>query len=491
MFERLTERLQDTFKTLSGRGKLTEANIGDAMREVRRALLEADVSYPVVKDFIKRVQTECLGEKVLRSVSPGQQAIKVVHDHLVSLLGQANVPLELAGKPAVIMLVGLHGGGKTTTAAKLAQHLRDKLGRKPLLAAGDLYRPAAIEQLRLLGQQLNIPVHLDETCKDVARIAADAKAHAARHDCDVVVIDTAGRLQIDTGLVQELIDIKRRVDPREILLVADAALGQEAVSVAEHFDQALGISGIILTKLDGDARGGAALSMRQVTGQPIKFVGTGEKLQDLEPFHPERMAGRILGMGDIVGLVERAASHIQEEEAARLEEKLRKNKFDLEDFLSQLRSIRKMGGFMSMLDMLPGMGKLKDQANIDERQFNRIEGMICAMTAEERRNPALIDLSRRRRIARGSGVEVTELSQLLKQFEMMRKMMSKLNRQVGKMPKLPGLGGGMPDMGDLEGMLGGGMGAGMAPGLGGGFGAGPGRGPRNQKAKRKKNKKKR
>jgi len=480
MFERLTDRLSDVFKTLAGRGILTEANISDAMRDVRRALLEADVSYPVAKEFVATVRKACLGEKVLKSIAPGQQAIKVVQDELERLLGESNVPLDLDGKPSVIMLVGLHGSGKTTTASKLALHIRDKLGHKPMLVAGDLYRPAAIDQLTILGQELDIPVYSDREAKDVARIAVAGRNKALDDGCDVVIVDTAGRLQIDTGLVKELVDIKRRVQPREILLVADAALGQEAVSVAEHFDEALGITGIVLTKLDGDARGGAALSMRQVTGRPIKFVGLGERATDFDAFHPDRMASRILGMGDVVGLVERASEQIEEDEAREMEEKFLRNSFGFDDFLTQLGRIRKMGGIMSLLDMLPGMGKLKGQLNVDERQFSRIEGIICSMTPDERRRPESLDQSRRRRIARGSGVDLMAVNQLVRQFEDMRKMMSRMGKMMG------GGGTGMPSMDP------GAAGAAL-PGSGFGFGGG-GRGPRSAKAKkdkRKKNKRRR
>jgi signal recognition particle subunit SRP54 len=449
MFERLTDRLQDTFRNLTGRGILTEKNIADAMRDVRRALLEADVNYQVVKKFVRDVTDECLGENVLRSVKPGQQAVKVVSDHLTSLLGEANVPLDLNAQPAVVMLVGLHGSGKTTTAAKLARHLQNKEGKSVMLAACDLHRPAAIEQIEILGAQLNIPVYTDRANRNVDQIAVDARNAAAAQQANVLILDTAGRHQIDEDLVQQLVDVKRRAQPREILLVADAALGQEAVSVAEHFDQALGITGIILTKLDGDARGGAALSMREVTGKPIKFVGVGEKMEDLQPFYPDRMASRILGMGDVVSLVEKAAEHFEEEEAAELEEKLRKNKFDLNDFLKQLRRLRKMGGIMSMLDMLPGMGQLKGKISVDEKQFSQIEGIICSMTPFERENPDKLSTSRRQRVAKGSGVTTSDVSQLLNRFTMMQKMLGNMGQMEDMMVGMQGgLGsGGGPSLG--------------------------------------------
>ncbi len=487
MFERLTDRFQDVFKTLAGRGRLTEANISDAMRDVRRALLDADVNYHVAKNFVATVRKQCLGEKVLRSVAPGQQAIKIVSDQLVTLLGESNVPLELVGQPAVVLLVGLHGSGKTTTAAKLALHLQNKQERRVLLAAADLYRPAAIEQLESLGESLGIPVYAERDTKDVAQVAVNARNQAQRDGQDVVIVDTAGRLQIDVDLVKELADVKRRAQPREILLVADAALGQEAVSVAEHFDEEVGISGIILTKLDGDARGGAALSMRQVTGKPIKFVGVGERSVDLEPFHPDRMASRLLGMGDVVSLVEKAAEQYEEDEAKRLEEKLRKSTFDFADFMDQMSRIRKMGGMLSLLDMIPGMGKLTENVDIDEREFNRIEGIINSMTPYERENPDAINISRRRRMAKGSGVELVEVNQLIKQFQMMRQMMGKLGKG----------GGMMPDMGSLmSGAMGGGMGGpSVMPGfrgMGGGSSATKAaKKPRKKRVKPKARKKKR
>lgn len=488
MFERLTDRFQEAFRTLTGRARLTEANVGDAMRDIRRALLDADVNYLVAKDFITAVRQECLGEKVMKSITPGQQAVKVVHDKLVELLGETNAPLDLVGEPAVIMLVGLHGSGKTTTCAKLALHLQKKAGRTVMLAAGDLHRPAAIDQLEVLARDLNVPVYVDRETTDLARIVVDARNQAREQGCNTLILDTAGRLEIDEDLVQELVETKRRGQPREILLVADAALGQEAVSVAEHFNQALGITGIILTKLDGDARGGAAVAMRQVTGKPIKFVGVGERSVDLEPFHPDRMASRILGMGDVVSLVEKASEQYEEDEARKLEEKLRKSTFNFEDFISQLGKIRKMGGMMSMLKLLPGMGAMPDDLDLDDRQFDRIEGIINSMTPRERQSPEIIGMSRRQRIARGSGVPLMEVNQLIKQFFQMRQLMSKLG-------KMGGMLGGMGDlMGSSMGPLGGGM---PSMGMRGGFGGGSSatkakKGPRKKPPKpplRKKKKK--
>ncbi len=440
MFERLTDRFRTAFRSLVGRGRLTETNIGDAMEEIRRALLEADVNYRVAKEFVAEVRQACLGEAVMKSVTPGQQAVKIVHDRLVALLGERAAPLDLSGKPAVIMLCGLHGSGKTTTCAKLALMLRDRAGLKPLMTACDLHRPAAIDQLEILGRDLGVPVYTDRNATDVAQLAVDARNHAAATGCDVLLLDTAGRLEIDTELVQELVEVKRRAQPREILLVADAALGQEAVSVARHFDEALQITGIVLTKLDGDARGGAALSMRKVTGKPIKLVGVGEKPQDLEPFYPDRMAGRILGMGDVVSLVEKAAAQYQADEAAALQEKLREATFNLEDFLGQLEKVRKMGGFLSLVKMLPGAAQLGDDMDIDESEFARIEGIINSMTPQERRQPEILGMSRRQRIARGSGVTVVEVNQLIKQFMTMRTLMSRLGR-MGPGAMLSGLGG--------------------------------------------------
>jgi signal recognition particle subunit SRP54 len=454
MFERLTDHFRTAFRGLVGRGRLTETNISDAMNEIRRALLEADVNYLVAKDFISEVRQACMGEAVMKSVTPGQQAVKIVYDRLVALLGQSTAPLDLSGKPAVIMLCGLHGSGKTTTVAKLALMLRDKAGRKPMLAACDLQRPAAIDQLEILGRDLGMPVYTDRQAKDVAQLAVDARNQAAAADCDVLLLDTAGRLEIDAELVQELVEVKRRTQPHEILLVADAALGQEAVSVARHFDEALGVSGIVLTKLDGDARGGAALSMRKVTGKPIKFVGVGERTQDLEPFYPDRMAGRILGMGDVVSLVEKAAEQYEAKEAADLQEKLRGATFGFDDFVGQLNKIRKMGGVMSLMKMLPGASSLTGGMEVDESEFGRIEGIINSMTPQERRQPEILGTSRRQRIARGSGVDPVEVNQLIKQFSLMRTVMARLGRS-GPAGMLGGLGG----------LMGGGMGGGM-PGMG-------------------------
>ncbi|MDD2478902.1 MAG: signal recognition particle protein [Victivallaceae bacterium] len=425
MFDNLTDRLQDTFRRLRGQARLSENNITDALSEIRIALLEADVNLAVVKGFIETIKTDCIGADVVKSVTPGQQVVKIVHDRLVELMGEEQVELNLQSRPAVIMMVGLHGSGKTTTAGKLALRLK-KEKRQVMLVAGDIYRPAAIDQLEVLGNEIGVPVFADRAATDVAMLSRNAIERAKLEHRDVVIIDTAGRLQIDETMIQELVRISQASRADEILLVADAALGQEAVSVSEHFHKALGLTGIVLTKLDGDSRGGAALSMRKVTGCPIKLIGTGEKLENLEIFYPERMASRILGMGDVVSLVERAAEKIDEDAAAKLQEKLKKNQFDFDDFLMQLRQINNMGGAESVLKMLPGGKQLTGALNsFDPKHFARMEAIICSMTAKERRTPDLIDFSRRKRIAKGSGTSLEGVSQLIKQFTDMRKMMKK------------------------------------------------------------------
>ena len=444
MFDSLSSKLQNAFRNLRGLGKISEANVGDALREVRMALLEADVNFKVARDFIERVKTKSLGAEVISSVQPGQQIIKFVSDELTGLLGSQNAALNLSGNPTCLMLVGLHGACKTTSAGKLARLLK-KQGRAPLLVAADVYRPAAMDQLATLGQQVEVPVFLKRGETDVLKIAREALAFAKVNNCNVVIFDTAGRLQIDEALVQELVQLRDLLQPQEILLVLDAATGQEAVNVATHFDSALNLTGSILTKLDGDARGGAALSLKSVTGKPIKFAGVGEKLDEFEPFHPERMASRILGMGDVVSLVEKAAEAVNEEDARRMEEKMRKGEFSLEDFLEQLRAMKKLGSLESIMKMLPGGGDALKQMDIgkQEQEFKRMEGMVCAMTVKERRNPVILNASRRRRIAAGSGVSVTELNTMLNKFFQMQTMMKKM----GKMSKLMGkMGGAMPGM---------------------------------------------
>src|SRR3954463_12659285 len=445
MFDALSTKLQRVFKDLRGLGKITDENVSLALRDVRLALLDADVNFKVARDFIERVREKSLGQEVLLSIQPGQQIIKVIHDELVELLGSENSGLEASGNPSSIMMVGLHGSGKTTSSAKLAR-LLVKQARLPVLVAADVYRPAAMDQLETLGKQLNIPVFLKRGETDVLKIAREALDHAQKPGRNTLIFDTAGLLQIDEPLVQELVRLRDLVKPQEVLLVLDAATGQEAVNVATHFDQALNITGSILTKLDGDARGGAALSMKAVTGKPIKFAGVGEKLDEFEPFHPERMASRILGMGDVISLVERAAEAVDIEDAQRLEEKMRKGQFTLEDFLEQLRQMKKLGSLESIVGMLPGGSEmLKQQGDLSkqEKEFRRMEGMVCAMTLQERRNPAILNAKRRQRIAKGSGVTVTEVNTMLNKFAQMQQMMKKM----GKMQKMMArMGGGMPGM---------------------------------------------
>tara|TARA_Y100000589_G_scaffold233913_1_gene221309 strand:+ start:1245 stop:2600 length:1356 start_codon:yes stop_codon:yes gene_type:complete len=450
MFDSLSSKLQGAFKNLRGLGKISEDNISEALREVRMALLEADVNFKVAKEFLARVKEKSLGEEVLTSVQPGQQIVKIIHDELVTLLGDTNAKLETGGNPTCIMMVGLHGAGKTTSSGKLAKLIK-KQGRQPLLVAADVYRPAAMDQLETLGQQVDVPVLAHKGEKDVQKIARAAMEEARAQACNVLIFDTAGRLQIDEDLVQELIDLKGLIKPQEILLVLDAATGQEAVSVATHFDGALGITGSILTKLDGDARGGAALSLKSVTGRPIKFVGVGEKLDEFEAFHPERMAGRILGMGDVVSLVEKAAEAIEEDEAARMEEKLRKGEFSLEDFLEQMRAMKKLGPLENIVGMLPGGDAALKDADLDKGQaeLRRMEALICAMTPKERRQPNILNASRRRRIAVGTGVKVAELNSMLNKFFQMQQMMKKMGKMQKMMAKM---GGG--DLGGLGGLMG-------------------------------------
>jgi signal recognition particle subunit SRP54 len=443
MFDSLTNKLQKVFKDLRGLGKITESNVADSLREVRMALLDADVNFKVARDFIERVKEKSLGAEVIQTVQPGQQIVKIIYDELVALLGSEHAALEFSGSPACILMCGLHGSGKTTSSGKLARLLA-KQGRAPLLVAADVYRPAAMDQLATLGRQLEVPVFVMKGETDVLKIAREALAFAAANNRATLIFDTAGRLQIDEPLVQELVRLRDFIKPCEILLVLDAATGQEAVNVASHFDQALKITGSILTKLDGDARGGAALSMKTVTGRPIKFVGTGEKLDEFEPFHPERMASRILGMGDVVSLVEKAAEAVDIDEAKKLEEKMRKGQFTLEDFLDQMRAMKKLGSLQSVVSMLPGGDKISaDELTKQEREFRRMEGIICAMTPSERRNPNLLNAKRRIRIASGSGVKVAEVNTLMNKFAQMQQVMKKF----GKMSKMMGRMGGMPGMG--------------------------------------------
>ena len=444
MFDSLSQKLQNAFRNLRGLGKISESNVADALREVRMALLDADVNFKVARDFIESVKSKSLGQEVVQSIQPGQQVVKIIHDELVRLLGSTNAGLALGGNPSCILMVGLHGSGKTTSSAKLARLLH-KQGRSPLLVAADVQRPAAMDQLESLGRQLDLPVFLEKGGADVLKIARDALDFARQNNRNTLIFDTAGRLQIDQPLVQELVRLRDLVKPQEILLVLDSATGQEAVNVASHFDQALNITGAILTKLDGDARGGAALSLKAVTGKPIKFAGVGEKLEDFEPFHPERMASRILGMGDVVSLVEKAAEAVDVDDARRMEEKMRKGQFTLEDFLDQLRQMKKLGSLESLVGMLPGGSEMLKGADLvkQEQDFKRMEGIICAMTPQERRSPQILNARRRIRIAKGSGVSVTELNTMLNKFGQMQQMMKKMGKLTKMMAKM---GGGLPGM---------------------------------------------
>ena len=434
-FEGLSSKLQSITNKFKGKVRVTEADLKDMLREVKLALLEADVNYKIVKEFIAVIQEKALGQDVLKSLTPGQQVIKIVKDELVELLGGTESKITfLPNAPTVIMLIGLQGSGKTTTAGKLANVLR-KQGKKPLLVACDVYRPAAIKQLQVVGKQLNIPVFSDENSKNVVNIAKRSIDEAIKKLNDVIILDTAGRLQIDEDLMQELQNIKQNVRPQEILLVVDSMTGQDAVNVATTFNEKVGIDGIILTKLDGDTRGGAALSVKKVTGKPIKFAATGEKLSDIEEFHPDRMASRILGMGDVLSIIEKAEETFDEEEALKMEKKLRKQKFDLEDYLAQLRQVKKMGSFSSILKMLPGMGNLKN-IQIDDKEFDKVEAMICSMTKQEKRNVKILNGSRRLRIAKGSGTTVQDVNKFIKSFEMTQKMMKQLKQNKGGMKNL-------------------------------------------------------
>ncbi len=440
MFDNLSERLDGIFKKLKGQGRLDEKNIQEGLREVRLALLEADVNYKVVKEFISKVKERALGQEVLKSLTPGQQVVKIVHEELIQLLGGEWEPLQLKRSPGVIMLVGLQGSGKTTTAAKLALYLKGEK-KKVYLVPADTYRPAAIEQLQKLATEVGVPCFESSPEMDPVDIAEKALTKARSELLDVIIIDTAGRLHIDEPLMEELVKIKERVHPEEILLVADAMTGQDAVNIAESFNNRLELSGVILTKLEGDARGGAALSIRSIIKKPIKFVGIGEKLKDLEVFHPDRVASRILGMGDILTLIEKAQTTFDETEAEELEEKLLKAKFDLEDFRSQLRKIKKLGSLEGLLKLIPGMGKIRDQlksAQMPEKELVKTEAIINSMTPEERKNPKIINQSRKERIARGSGTTIAEVNQLLKNFNQMQKMFKKLSSRSKKKRFLPG-----------------------------------------------------
>ena len=452
MFDSLSERLESVFKKFKGQGRLDEKNIQDGLREVRLALLEADVNYKVVKDFVAKVQERALGQEVMSSLTPGQQVIKIVHEEMVSLLGDEHASLDLKGStPAVIMLVGLQGSGKTTTAAKLASYLKQQ-NKTPFLVPADVYRPAAIDQLQKLANDLQVPAYESSSEMNPVDICDSAIKQAREQDFDVLILDTAGRLHVDEALMQELSRIKTVCSPQEILLVADSMTGQDAVNVAEKFNQELDTSGVILTKLEGDARGGAALSIRSITGKPIKFVGVGEKIEDMEAFHPDRVASRILGMGDVLTLIEKAQQEFDEQESASLEQKMQKAEFDLEDFRNQMRKIRKLGSIESLLKMVPGMGKVKEQlkdVQMPEKELSKVEAAINSMTFKERHNPSIINNSRKERIARGSGTTVSDVNHLLKNFGQMQKMMKKMS-QSGSNPAsgIPGMEGmtGIPGM---------------------------------------------
>lgn len=445
IFESLSDRLQETFKKLRGHGKLTEDDVNEAMREVRMALLEADVNFKVVKNFIKTVKERAIGQDVLETLTPAQVVIKIVDEELTKLMGGTQSRINISPKPpTVIMMVGLQGAGKTTSAGKLGLALK-KQGKRPLLAACDIYRPAAIKQLQVVGKQLDIPVFTMETGTDAVTIAKESLAYSESHANDVVIIDTAGRLQIDEKLMQELRDIKTEVKPHEILLVVDAMTGQESVNVAQAFNESLGLDGVVMTKLDGDARGGAALSVKAVTNVPIKFVGLGEKLEALQPFYPDRMASRILGMGDVLSLVEKAQQTFDMEEAKKMEKKLRKDEFTLDDFLNQMQQVKKLGSLENILGMIPGMGGLKKQLagqdlDLDGKEMRQIEAIIKSMTPKERADIGIINGSRRKRIALGSGTRVQDVNKLLKQFGEMKKMMKKMKKMKKGKKGMPGLG---------------------------------------------------
>ena len=439
MFENLSERLERSFKILKGQGKITELNVAETLKEVHRSLLDADVNYKIAKDFTNRVKEKALGMNVLTAVKPGQMMVKIVHDELAELMGGKNVEVDIKGNPAIILMSGLQGSGKTTFSGKFANLLKNKKGKKPLLVACDVYRPAAIEQLKVLGEQIQVPVYSDETTKDPVRIALDAIKQAKAKGYDVVIVDTAGRLAIDEQMMNEIAAIKEAIHPNETLFVVDAMTGQDAVNTAREFNERLDFNGVILTKLDGDTRGGAALSIRTVVNKPIKYVGTGEKLEALDAFHPERMADRILGMGDIVSLVEKAQEQFDAEEAKKLQKKISRNQFNFNDFLSQIQQIKKMGNIKDLASMIPGVGKALKDIDIDDDAFKGVEAIIYSMTAAEREDPALINGSRRKRIAEGSGTTVQDVNRLLKQFEESKKMMKMLSGGGKLMRKMPGM----------------------------------------------------
>ncbi|NSW46377.1 MAG: signal recognition particle protein [Bacteroidales bacterium] len=437
MFENLTDKLEKSFRILKGEGKITEVNVAETLKEIRRALLDADVNYKIAKSFTDKVKEKALGMEVLKSVRPGQMLVKIVHDELTALMGSEKVELKLKGNPSVILMAGLQGSGKTTFSAKLANFIKSKKGRQVLLVACDVYRPAAIEQLKVLGEQIQIPVYTEENEKNPIKIAQNAIKEAKLKGINTVIIDTAGRLSIDEEMMQEITAIKKAVEPEEILFVVDAMTGQDAVNTAKEFNDRLDFDGVVLTKLDGDARGGAALSIKAVVNKPIKFIGTGEKMDALDIFYPERMADRILGMGDVVTLVERAQEQFDEEEARKLQKKIAKNQFNFNDFYQQIQQIKKMGNLKELASFIPGMGKLMKNIDIDDDAFKSIEAIIQSMTPQERENPSLINGSRRKRIALGSGTDIQEVNRLLKQFEETRKLMKMVTSNKNALKNLP------------------------------------------------------
>ena len=450
MFDNLSERLERSFKILKGEGRITEINVAETLKDVRRALLDADVNYKVAKSFTDQVKAKALGQNVLTAVKPGQLLVKIVHDELAQLMGGQATDINLKGHPAVILMAGLNGAGKTTLSGKLALLLKNKRGRKPLLVACDVYRPAAVEQLRVLAEQIEVPIYMNLECKDPVQIAREGIHEAKAKGYDTVIVDTAGRLAIDEELMQEIAAIKEAAQPDETLFVVDAMTGQDAVNTAKEFNERLDFDGVVLTKLDGDTRGGAALSIRTVVDKPIKFVGTGEKMEALDVFHPERMADRILGMGDIVSLVERAQEQYDEKEAQRLQRRIQKNQFDFNDFLAQIQQIKKMGNLKDLASMIPGVGKALKDVDIDDDAFKGIEAIILSMTPKERQRPEILNQSRKMRIAKGSGTSIQEVNRLVKQFDQTRKMMkmmtgSKMKTMMGKMPQMPGMPG-MPKL---------------------------------------------
>ena len=447
MFENLSERLERSFKILKGEGKITEINVAETLKDVRRALLDADVNYKVAKNFTDTVKTKALGMNVLTAVKPGQLMVKIVHDELAKLMGGEATELHLSGKPSIILMSGLQGSGKTTFSGKLANLLKQKQHKNPLLVACDVYRPAAIEQLKVVGAQIGVPVYTEEGNKDVCAIAANAVKEAKAKSYDVVIVDTAGRLAVDEQMMDEIARLKESLNPDETLFVVDSMTGQDAVNTAKEFNDRLNFDGVVLTKLDGDTRGGAALSIRTVVTKPIKFVGTGEKMEALDVFHPSRMADRILGMGDIVSLVERAQEQFDEEEAKKLQKKIQKNKFDFNDFLGQIEQIKKMGNLKELASMIPGVGKAIKDVDIDDNAFKGIEAIIKSMTPKERTNPEILNQSRRQRIAKGSGTNLQEVNRLIKQFDQTRKMMKMVTgSQMAKMAGMMGKMKGMPGM---------------------------------------------